>query len=349
MASQPTIALLLRPPGVVVKVLRDDLGLESCFALGTSLVSLVEGASLPEAVRLLQEIRENGTALDFEIGIVCKSTAVELIFSGYRTERGIHLIAARDTLSRESLLYELTRSVAEPESAFDLSRDALLALTAHELRNHANGVLAASQYLADDAASLLEPEHMPLLRSIEASGRAMLGVIDDVLEVAGRGPGSWELQLTPTDIFDLIQKQLPLVHAQAEVKRVRLELTPAVEATMVLADPVRVQRVIDTLLNIAVAFANSRAKIEISVAKAGANVETSVVLEKPTQPAERLRAILDPSRREIKGLKAATVLAFRIMHHIVEQHGGQVRIEGDDQRMTISVSMRASAGLHARP
>src|SRR5205814_9114055 len=125
------------------EVLHDELGLMSCFQPGVSLTAIAEPGSLPEAVRLLREIRENKLALDFKLDIALTGTVLSVFISGYRTGRGIHLIGTKEPLTRESLFHELVGwqvSNSGPESKVAFSRDALLAITAHDLRNHLNGI-----------------------------------------------------------------------------------------------------------------------------------------------------------------------------------------------------------------
>src|SRR5262245_58409082 len=78
---------------------------------------------------------------------------------------------------------ELIRRNIELETV-SIDRARLLGIAAHDLRNPISGILTASQYLLDDAASSLEAEHVALLQSIESSSRFMLRLIEDMLEIS---------------------------------------------------------------------------------------------------------------------------------------------------------------------
>lgn len=356
MASQAAIAVLCRSDGTFIDVLHDELGLTSCFQPGASITAIVEPGSLPEAVRLLREIREGKLVLDFHLDIALADTLVSLFVCGYQTDRGVHLIGAREPLTRESLFRELTGltdqgSHGKPASGSKYNKEvflyfnALLAVTAHDLRNHLNGILAASQYLLEDAVALLEPEHVTLLRSIESSSRATFGLIDDVLEVSTMELANKGCDLRPTDILALIKKSLSLSLAHADRKKVSMELVPPEAVPLIVADPVQIGRAIDTLLTNTIESSSPAGKIEISVAVKAERLMIAVRVEKTAWSAVRLRSLFQPSQSSIQGVKAVTVLGFRIMSRIVTDHGGAIHVDGDaGTGLTITVALPISGG-----
>src|ERR1051326_1689258 len=107
MDFQPIIAVRCRENGVLIEVLHDDLGLAPVFRPGTPLRAIVEPASVPDVERLLREIHEIGAALDIRLAIGHSAATNSLLASGCRTQRGIELIGARQSLTRESLLREV--------------------------------------------------------------------------------------------------------------------------------------------------------------------------------------------------------------------------------------------------
>jgi len=347
MIFQPGIAILCGPTGIVVDVLHDELGLIGHFQRGVSLTAIV--GPEPEAVRLLREIRENELALDFELDIGLTGTDLSLFISGFRTERGIQLIGTTEPLTRESLFHELTGqqvSNSGPESKVVFSRDALLAITAHDLRNHLNGILAADQYLLVDAAASLEAEHVTLLRAIESSSQAMFRLIDDVLEVSTMQSASTRLDLKSTDILTLIGKSLSLNQREADRKKVRLEFAPPEAVPPIEVDPLRINRVMNSLLTTSIDLSTAGGTIRISVAAQDERVVISVRAMKTVLSPDAFRSIFDPNYRGIEGLsgKARTALAFELMSWIMEEHGGEIRVESDaDSALKTTLTLPISA------
>jgi signal transduction histidine kinase len=338
MDSQTAITVICRPSGDVVEVLHDDLGLGACFGPGTSLKSIVEPDSAVAAQRLLREIRENGVAFDVKVQIQCQGMGISLLLSGYRSDGAIHLIGAMQPLSRENLVHAFAKHLS-PQKESTLTHTALLALTAHDLRNHLNGILAASQYLLDDAAEHLEPEHVTMLRSIESSGRDMFRVIDDVMQVAMLESTTRTLELKRTDIVALVRKSVSANRSRAERKNVRLGLTPATAVPFIAADPARIDRMIDRLLASVIDSAPG-GMIEFSFAMGDQQTLVLVRVEGSNISGEQLRSILNVSHPSIEGVKARTVLAFRVMKRIVEELGGSIDVDSaTSKELTITLAL----------
>ena len=76
----------------------------------------------------------------------------------------------------------------------------LLELAAHDLRNPISGILAAGQYLLEDAGAVLDEQHLAMLQSIDSSSRTMLRLIDDVIELANLESGELRLEIRATEI-----------------------------------------------------------------------------------------------------------------------------------------------------
>ena len=143
---------------------------------------------------------------------------------------------------------EWNRRVTHDEDAFDPIQ--LLEVAAHDLRNPISGILAAGQYLLDDAGYLLDEQHLALLQSIEASSRSMLRLIDDVIELSQIESGKLRLDIQSTDILPLMNRALLQNQAAAERKKVQLDVEANGGALLppIDVDPVRIFHAIDSLV-----------------------------------------------------------------------------------------------------
>src|SRR5258708_9289773 len=98
----------------------------------------------------------------------------------------------------------------------------LLEIAAHDLRNPISGILAAGQYLLEDASPLLDEQHLAMLQSIDSSSRSMLRLIDDVIELANIESGELRLDIKATEIQPLMHQAVSASHAVANRERVPL-------------------------------------------------------------------------------------------------------------------------------
>lgn len=142
------------------------------------------------------------------------------------------------------------------------ARSKFLAMVSHELRTPMNGVLGMAELLKTTG---LNTEQSRILMTMEASGQAVLEVIDDVLDHARIEAGRMELELAPLDLDMLVEECLDLFKARIYKQQLTLlcSIDPAVP-TEVVGDAERLRQVLINLLSNAVKF-TSRGSIEVRV------------------------------------------------------------------------------------
>jgi signal transduction histidine kinase len=208
----------------------------------------------------------------------------------------------------------------------------LLEIAAHDLRNPISGILAASQYLIEDAARLLEEHHLTLLRSIESSSGLMLRLIEDMLEIPAIDSGKLRMHFQSTDLTWLVEQSAAINRPLAESKRIRLEVTTDGPVPCLDLDPLKMTQAINGLLTNAIQSSQPGSKIEVQVAARADDAMITVRDEVPGISADDLKSLLDPFRkvRSKRGLKEArTAVTLANVKRIVEGHHGEVRVESD--------------------
>ncbi|RSK43126.1 PAS domain-containing protein [Hymenobacter rigui] len=131
------------------------------------------------------------------------------------------------------------------------ARTTFLANMSHEIRTPLNGVLGMAALLA---RTPLLPEQREQLAIIQASGQHLLGVINDVLDVAKITAGKLELEYTPFCLNESIQQTLAPLERQAAEKGLgfSVELPPV--SPWVLGDPFRLNQILLNLTSNALKF-----------------------------------------------------------------------------------------------
>jgi signal transduction histidine kinase len=219
---------------------------------------------------------------------------------------------------------------------FDQSQ--LLEIAAHDLRNPISGILAASQYLLEDAARLLEEQHVAMLQSIESSSRLMLRLIDDIMEIPALESGAVTLDLKPADISALIERNLLVNRFLADRKEVHLEVKVDGSVPQIEVDPVKMNQVINSLLTNAIKSARQGGKIDVRAGVRGHHAVISICAEGPAISADDLQSLFNPTqkRRHKRALReAVTALALANVKRIVEGHGGVMRVHTDPLKGSI--------------
>jgi signal transduction histidine kinase len=200
----------------------------------------------------------------------------------------------------------------------------LIRMLAHDLRNPISGILSASQYLIDDAASTLDRDHVMLLRSIESSSALLLRLIEDLVELPSAGLGKPRFHFQPTDLAALVDQSAAVYRPLAEARNIRLEVARDEEIPLIPLDPLKIRQSLNALLTNAVRSSPPSGDIEVRIAVQPKSVVITVhditAFDPGLQPARRTGA----STRARPG---ADTLTLSVVRRIAEGHGGSLRVE----------------------
>ncbi len=231
---------------------------------------------------------------------------------------------------------ELSRANEELARAARL-KDEFLASMSHELRTPLTAILGlADLLLAGGRGPLSEPQARAV-GMVEESGRHLLALITDILDVSKIGAGRLDLSLGWVDLRGVCEAALALVTPSAFQKRHALTLDAPAARTLFRADERRVKQVLVNLLGNAVKFtppggtiavaaeADEKAReVRISVRDSGPGIAVEG-RERLFRPFVQLDARL---AREHEGSGLGLVL----VESLVALHGGRVELESEPGR-----------------
>ncbi|MBV8810891.1 MAG: HAMP domain-containing histidine kinase [Acidobacteriaceae bacterium] len=267
----------------------------------------------------------------------------ETTFSTFGTDQ---LAQLHNELLRTQL--ELVeKNLALEEQKAEKFRD--LGMAVHGLRNPASSILAATEYLIDDAREGLKDEQMTLLRGIMESSLFILEMIDEVLQISTIECGRLKVDLAPTDLILLINRALLVNQHHADRKEIRFDAGLESSTLIVDLDPVKITQVIDNLLSNAIKFSHSGGKIEIRLTATENMVSVSVRDEGLGIPSDQLGTIFDSFQSSGNGKqfsRAGTGFGLAISRRIIEGHGGTIQVKsqsGKGSTFTVNLPMRSGA------
>jgi len=132
------------------------------------------------------------------------------------------------------------------------SRESFLATMSHEIRTPLNGVLGMAALLAKTA---LSPEQQRYLDVVQHSGRLLMAILNDVLDMAKITAGQLHLETVAVDVNQALQQTAQTLAFQAAEKGLAFVVEPlAVPPPLVLTDPYRLGQVLLNLLSNAIKF-----------------------------------------------------------------------------------------------
>jgi signal transduction histidine kinase len=204
------------------------------------------------------------------------------------------------------------------------ARDEVLAVVAHDLREPLGTILAGSSILG----KRLPPGGtalLPLAASIGRAARAMLSLIENVLEKARIDAGTMELLREPCDLAGLMAETRLLFQERADQRGVRLTTDVPPGMAAVCVDRERVLRVMANLVGNAMKFTPDGGEITLRASCEGGAIVISVSDTGPGIPAEDVPRLFDRNWQGRKSGSRGVGLGLYIARKIVEAHGGTIR------------------------
>jgi PAS domain S-box-containing protein len=183
-----------------------------------------------------------------------KEFPVEISLSPLETEEGTLVSSAiRDISERKGFEHALREKNLELENA-NRAKDRFLATMSHELRTPLNAIIGFTGTLLMKLPGPLTADQEKQLRTIQSSGRHLLSLINDLLDLAKIESGKVQVKIEPVPCQTVLEEVVSALRPQAEVKGLQLELRVPNEGVVVLADRRALKQILINLTNNAIKF-----------------------------------------------------------------------------------------------
>lgn len=246
---------------------------------------------------------------------------VELAISSFRQDGKVMFTASIRDLS-ERAQAETMRQESEAKSRF-------VAAMSHELRTPLNSILGFSQLLAGAGSDQMSERQLRYLGHIESSGRHLLALINDVLDLSKVEAGQMEVELEPIELHPMLEEAVNQLRPAAELKPLDLIIDCA-PTIWIRADRRRFLQVMLNLLSNAVKFTGPGGLVRVSAARAGRSAEISVSDTGVGIPAGELQRIFEEFT-QVEGSSSdsgeGTGLGLALSRRLLKVMRGSIRVE----------------------
>ena len=229
------------------------------------------------------------------------------------------------------------------------AKDEFVASMSHELRSPLHAVLGLSEALRGEVHGTLSDQQRHFLRNIEDSGRQLLGLINDILDIARVGTDKLRLDLGSVAVAELCRSSIAAVADMAEDKNLKLVAKIDSQVEVIQADERRFRQILVNLLSNAVKFNSKGGTVGLRVegdAQGGVvrfTVWDTGIGITPEDLQRLFRPFVQVDGRLARRYEG-TGLGLALTFHLAELHRGGICVEslpGRGSRFSVSVPWRA--------
>ena len=222
-----------------------------------------------------------------------------------------------------------TRELAEKSHQLEIAdrhKSEFLANMSHELRTPLNAIIGFSEALGEGLFGELNAKQREYLEDIHASGRHLLSLINDILDLSKIEAGRMELDLSHFSAPAAIENCATLVRERAQRHGLSLLLEIAPELGQLYADERKFKQVLLNLLSNAVKFTPDGGKVTLRARVEAGDLEVEVADTGAGIAPEDQASVFDEFRQLGKGVEG-TGLGLALARRFVELHGGAIRLQ----------------------
>ncbi|WP_442920366.1 sensor histidine kinase [Methanococcoides sp.] len=236
----------------------------------------------------------------------------------------------RDITERKKAEYVLQEKIKA--ETMNLEKSKFLANMSHELRTPLNAVIGFSEMLMLGTFGTLNEKQTKYVDNITSSGKHLLDVINDILDLSKIEAGRMELQPKEFDVPSTIEEVNMLLASMAVKKRIDISTDLADNTIVIEADKTKFKQVLYNLLSNSLKFTPNNGTVVVSANVKDEMLYVSVKDSGMGIAKEDIGAIFSPFRQleEMSSkVQQGTGLGLTLVKRFVEMHGGEIWVDSE--------------------
>ncbi len=224
-----------------------------------------------------------------------------------------------------------------------------LANVSHELRTPLNSILGFAELLKDTASA--DPKAVRYVQNIVSSGKNLLELINDLLDLAKIEAGKMEVRSEPLSLPDLFEGLVSIIKPLTERREISVTATVDRDVPILQSDPPKLQQVLYNFLSNAIKFSPQAGRIDIRAERVGNDhVKIAVIDQGPGIPPDKQLIIFEKFRQidaSVTREHSGTGLGLSISKELVQLLGGSIGVQsqlGQGATFWIILPLRTQPG-----
>jgi two-component system sensor histidine kinase EvgS len=240
------------------------------------------------------------------------------------------VVALNRELEDRTIAIEKAKLEAEQANR---AKSEFLANMSHEIRTPMNAILGFTEILE---SKITDKTYLRYLSAISSSGKALLNIINDILDLSKIEAGKMELQFVPVNLFSLLREVVQIFNHKTSEKNISLilDVEPTIPKVVYL-DDVRFRQILFNLVGNAVKFTDN-GYVQLSVTMEEINSENQTVnlvvkvhdtgIGIPEEQIEKIFEAFEQQKKQNLNKYGGTGLVLTITSRLVKMMGGKISV-----------------------
>jgi len=248
-------------------------------------------------------------------------------FMGYRG-------AGRDVTDQAQIAQKLEQATLEAEAA-NRAKSEFLSTMSHELRTPLNAVIGFSEVIGEQMFGPAgSPKYVEYANDIQASGRHLLDMINDILDISRIESGHLDLADEPIVLTEVITQAMTIMEERARRANVRIDTMLPANLPRMHGDKRALTQVLLNLLSNAIKFTPDGGSIKIIGGKnATGGVSISVTDTGVGIPSGEIEALMQPfsqASNQTAARESGTGLGLYLVKRLIEEQDGEFTLKSEE-------------------
>jgi PAS domain S-box-containing protein len=286
----------------------------------SSVISIQKEGSWRKEIRM---IRPDGSVIYMDISALLLQTQENTI-----------QVVCRDVTDRVMTEAAMLSAKIEAETA-SRTKSEFLANMSHELRTPLNSIIGFSDVMLEGIAGKVDAKQERYLNHISNSGRHLLNIINDILDISKVEAGKMELEPDIIDVEAVIKEIVTITETLASRKKIRVITELCENMPNVLADRSKLRQIMYNLMGNAIKFTGEGGKISIITDFRENKLYVSVTDTGIGISREDQKKLFKPFSQidaSISRTYEGTGLGLALVKELVELHGGKIWVQSEPGR-----------------